>query len=323
MNYLITGGCGFQGSHMAQYLASKGHFVRILNIKEPSAIDTAKRYLDGPEIIWGSVSDRDMLTRCMQGMDRVFHFGAVLNVEGTGTRQIIPEILPLQLRFPGIFEEAWAKYQENILGLKGVLQAAQTHGCIVNHISSAFVYGGGTAIPETSELRPTNAYAVSKACEEYLCTEFIEKGAKVKIIRTFNIYGERQRPSGLGSVIPSFFESAMRKRPLTMLGDGSQVRDILNIRDVIAGYALIDNKDALAGKAVNLASGKGIRIIDLCKRILSITGGNEDLIEFKEPRKGDVKELIADISLISSLGFKPLIDLDTGLELYHTWRSGQ
>jgi dTDP-glucose 4,6-dehydratase len=340
MNVLITGGCGFQGSHLAEALLNKGHFVRILNTPSEHARENYELYLkryNNLEIVWGSVMDRDLLDHCMRDVERVFHLGAKINVDESiqrpldyletnyqGTKNVLDNAV--KHRSQVIHASTCEVYGENLFGTLNVLESVKKYRPGLQFVSTAAVYGEGSEIRmnEWHPLRPTSPYAASKAAADRLCYCYYKTHKlDITIVRPFNIYGERQKRTGFGAVIPIFFEKALSHQDITIFGDGTQTRDYLHVSDIVRAYILIAETKDLIGKEVNAGSGIERRVIDIAEKITDISGARRSIIKFVGERKGEVNSFIADNALIEQYGFAPAKDFDRGLKEYHEWRLAQ
>jgi len=342
MNVLVTGGAGFQGSHLVEALVKQGHFVRILNTPSEHAKGNVRKYLaplvdkGRVEVVWGSVSDRYLLDMCMKDVERVFHLGAKINVDESLQRPL--DFININIKgTENVLAAAATKkadvvhastcevYGDNIYGTTNVLESARKYKAELEVVSSASIYGIGSKhlMDEYHPLFPASPYAASKAAGDRICYSYWKSfGLKVKIVRPFNIFGPRQKDSGFGAVVPIFFKKAIDapKEPLKIFGDGSQTRDYLYVTDLVRAYLLIADEPALNGEAINLGSGEEISVNRIAETVNKLTGRPADLITHTEGRAGEVNSFIADTSLIEQFGFKPEISFDAGMLSYYDWK---
>jgi len=213
MKILITGGAGFQGSHLAESLLKKKHQVSILNTYSEIAVKNLSSISDKVNVIWGSVTDKETVEKSVRGHDVVFHLAARINVDES-------------LQDPGAFVSV------NVLGTYNVLEAVRKNGNRLILASSCEVYGDGHSLKkgeklsERAELKPNSPYAASKAAADRMAYSYFKSfGTDVTIVRPFNIYGERQKNGTFGALIPILVAKAMRGEDLTVFGDGSAERD--------------------------------------------------------------------------------------------------
>lgn len=303
MNILITGGAGFQGSHLVERMAKQGHHVTVLNTLTPDATAKKKYLADKAEIIWGSITDPEITEKAIRGKDVVFHLGARVNVDES--------IL-----------HPWETIETNVHGTFHVLEAVRKHGCRMILTSTCEVYGKPERVPikENAEMRPMSPYAASKAAADRLCFAYAQTyDTPVTIARFFNIFGERQKETGFGAVIPIFVGRALRGEPLRVFGTGLQTRDYLHISDVTDAYELLLEKDDLPnGEAINFGTGEGTSIKDIAEHVASVCGGE---VTYVDARPGEASDMIADTSKAKKLfGWEPKVSFIEGLDRYIAWR---
>lgn len=302
MKILITGGAGFQGSHLAENLTNQGHEVAILNTLTPQALQN-KKYLESKaEIIWGSITDAEITEKAIRGKDAVFHLGARVNVDES--------IL-----------HPWETIETNVRGTYNVLEAVRKNKIRMVHTSTCEVYGTPEKVPiaENAELRPMSPYAASKAAADRLCFAYAQTyKIPVTIARFFNIFGERQKESNFGAVIPIFVGKAMRGETITVFGSGTQTRDYVYISDVIRAYELLLEHPELSGEVINFGTGVGTAIKDIAQYIAKKLNGR---VEHGDPRPGEASDMIADNSKAKRLlGWEPQVSFYEGLDRYIAWR---
>jgi UDP-glucose 4-epimerase len=204
--------------------------------------------------------------------------------------------------------------QINVEGTRRVLEAAAQAGakrCVL--ASSCAIYGNDPAIPKTESLSPAPAspYAESKLAGERLCTESI---VPALALRFFNVYGPHQDPKGpYAAAIPRFLHSALAGTPITIHGDGQQTRDFVFVEDVTAALIHVALHPDLRG-IYNVASGQSTSILQLAKRILSLTGSSSPIIH-TSARAVDVRFSSASIERLCATGWSPKTTLDSGLAL--------
>jgi nucleoside-diphosphate-sugar epimerase len=271
---LITGGAGYIGSRLARRLVTgETASVTVLDNLRRGTLDALTPVRDWVRFVEGDVRDTSLLDRLAKGTDIIFHLAAESAVMAADAD---PEYC----------------FETNVAGTFRVLQAARNNSVRrVVFTSSREVYGdpADIPVPETAPLRPKNAYGSSKAAAEMCCAPFPANGLDVAIVRLSNVYG----PGDKGRVIPRFIESALRGLPLTLFGS-SQVMDFVWIETVL---------DALLGLGfgppvpcpLNVGSGKGISILELCDRVVSASGSRSP-VEIVAARGVEVVRFIADIT---------------------------
>lgn len=304
MDILITGGAGFQGTHLAEKLLALGHDVTVLNTLTPQSRRN-EQYLNGCHIIWGSVTDREVTEKAMRGKDVVFHLGARVNVDES-------------IAYP------WEAIDVNIRGTFNVLESARKIGARMILTSSCEVYGLPEQAPvaENAELRPMSPYAASKAAADRLCFAYAQTyKVPVTIARFFNIFGERQKEGAFGAVIPIFVAKALRNEPITVFGDGAQTRDYVHISDVVRAYEMLLIHPELSGEVINFGSGVATRIKDIAEHIAKRMGAK---VVYTDGRPGEASNMIADYSKATRLlGWKPTVNIFDGIDRYIVWRKAQ
>jgi dTDP-glucose 4,6-dehydratase len=304
MKILITGGAGFQGSHLTESLLAQGHEVTILN----TYADDTNRNIAGFEkdvrLIFGSVTDKTIVEKTVRGQDVVFHLAANINVDES-------------LKNPYSFIEA------NIIGTHNVLEAVKEQHARMIYASTCEVYGDGHTLKdgelldETAELSPNSPYAASKAGADRWCNAYHKSfGVNVTIVRPFNIYGERQKSGTFGALIPILVRKAMQGQTLTIFGEGNATRDYLHVSDLVDAYNLVLKHSELAGSAINFASGVNTPVKDIAEYIAKAFGAN---VEHGPARPGEVERFPADIRKAKSLGFEPKVGIWEGIDKYIAW----
>ncbi|TDP01061.1 NAD-dependent epimerase/dehydratase family protein [Marinomonas balearica] len=296
-NYLVTGGCGFIGSHLCEALLEQGHDVDVLD-----NLSTGKKenLPTGVKLFVGDIRDTKLLKTLMHGIDGCFHLAAIASVEKSNLE--------------------WAEtHSVNQTGTVNILEcSARLDHCVpVVYASSAAVYGDNASTPlkEHSEQRPLSAYGVDK-----LSCEFQAKVAgvihKVPTIgfRFFNVFGERQDPSSpYSGVISIFANRVAHHESITINGDGSQVRDFVYVKDVIRYLVAGMGKAKCSAPVFNICTGKPCSIKALAETIFSVSGYQVG-ISYGPKRQGDIHSSLGDPNnLIRYFGFKPDYDLGLGL----------
>lgn len=298
MKYLITGGAGFIGSHIARALLDRGAGVRILD-----NFSSGKREnLSGldVEIIKGDLRDSSSVAKAMGGVNIVFHEAAFVSV-------------------PESMEKPQECFDVNVTGTSVLFEAARKAGVKrVVIASSAAVYGDSTAMPlvEDSPLRQLSPYATSKRIDEMYAELFTSQfGLEVAALRYFNVYGPRQRPDSMyAAAVPIFIRCMLDNKPITIFGDGGQSRDLINVRDVVLANLLASEHPAAPGQIFNVCTGIETRLLDLLD-ILYELFPNAPKHVHAEPRAGDIYRSIGTPKkAMDILGFKPQVSLVDGVK---------
>ena len=294
-NILITGGAGFIGSHIAEFFHENAN-VRIFD--DLSSGDIKKISKLNVDFIRGSILDKDKLSKAISGIDYVFHMAALISVSESMLRIEDCEKI-------------------NVLGVINTLEACKNAG--VKKIvlaSSAAVYGNSRMSPKSEDLipEPRSPYAISKLSGEYYCRLFNDSmSLPTASLRFFNVFGPRQNPnSTYAAVIPKFINQALANNPITIHGNGNQTRDFISVDDVVEALVFICMNTSLNG-IYNIGYGHSTSIHSIASKIIGLCN-SKSIIKYDEARPGDVQESLADISRISSVGFKPVTNLEEGLE---------
>ncbi len=298
MKYLITGGAGFIGSHIARALLDRGADVRVLDNFSSGKRENLKG-LD-VEILEGDLRDASTVTRAVQGVEVIFHEAAFVSV-------------------PESMEKPQECLDVNVTGTSMLFEAARKAGVRrVVIASSAAVYGDSDAMPlvENTPLKQLSPYAVSKRIDEMYAELFTNQfGLEVAALRYFNVYGPRQRPDSMyAAAVPIFIRRMLDNKPITIYGDGGQTRDLINVRDVVQANLLASQHPAAPGQIFNVCTGVETRILDLLD-ILYELFPNAPKHVHAEPRAGDIYRSIGTPQKIKdTLSFDPKVTLAEGLK---------
>ena len=303
MNILITGGAGFIGSNIAEELA-KEHKVVIIDDLSTGMAENVEN-LD-VKLVRGSITDPDLLKENFRGVDYVFHQAALPSVQRS-------------------VEDPVRANEVNICGTLNVLVAARDAGVAkVMYASSASAYGNMPELPKREDMMPDpkSPYAVAKLTGEYYCRVFNEiYGLKTVALRYFNVYGPRQDPaSDYAAVIPNFVNRIMAGKAPIIYGDGEQTRDFTFVRDVVQANVRAMESDATG--VFNVAAGTRISVNDLAGMIIGIIGNRVECV-YEEPRAGDVRDSLGDISKAhAGFGYVPRYGMEDGLRETIRWFGG-
>ncbi|WP_103019502.1 GDP-mannose 4,6-dehydratase [Salinibacter altiplanensis] len=307
MKYLITGGAGFIGSHLADALLEKGHHVHAFDNLSTGRLANVRHLADHDRfsLTVGNVQDYHTLEKRVVECDRIVHLAAAVGVQR-------------------IMDQPVETLQTNVGGTENVLQLAHYHDTTTLLASTSEVYGKAMDKDEDLEalseeddwtLGPTSkrrwAYACSKATDEFLAQAYHdEHDLPVVIARFFNTVGPRQ--SGrYGMVIPSFVERALAGDPIEVHGDGTQTRCFTHVADAVwATQKLLDVPEA-EGEVFNIGQGTEISINELAKRIRSMTNSDSEIVhvpyeEVYGPEFEDMKRRTPDVSKLHvATGYVP------------------
>lgn len=297
---LVTGGCGFIGSHLCEALVARGERVRVLDDLSTGRLENIAGFRDRIDLVIGSVADAEVVGRAMEGVGRVFHEAALVSVFDSVAR---PEV----------------NHEVNVTGTFNVLKAARA--CGVRRVvmaSTAAVYGNDPEVPKHESMTPSpeSPYAVGKITGEYYLRLFHSLyGLETVALRYFNVYGPRQDPgSAYSGVISRFTEVLRRGGEPTVFGDGGQTRDFVYVGDVVAANLLaMDSPEVGRGESINIATGRTVTLLALLDELAGLIGRPVHP-EFKPARAGDIRDSAASIGLARrKLGFAPSVDLRDGL----------
>lgn len=297
--WLVTGGCGFIGSHLVEALLAQGDRVRVVD-----DLSTGRRHavLGSAEIIVGDVADRTLLARGLAGADGCFHLAAIASVPRC--------------------DSDWQRgLDSNVGGTIAILEAAREVRAAapvpVVYASSAAVYGDNPAVPlaETAAAAPLSSYGAHKLLGEiYAKTAWSRDRVPTVGLRLFNVYGPRQDPtSPYSGVISIFVDRLGAGGAIEMHGDGGQTRDFVDVGDVVAHFLA-----AMAGlregaRVLNVCTGRATTVIDLA-HIIGRLYGVVPAIDFRPPRDGDIRVSIGDPSAaIRDLGKTAETRVEDGL----------
>ncbi len=344
---LVTGGCGFIGSHLVDDLIAAGRNVRVIDNLTAQVHPGGRKpeYLNpGAEYVVADITDDGVLETTLAGVDVLVHFAAAV---GVGQSMYEPE------HYVHTNSVGTAKLWQAVLGLekkpRKVLVASSMSiygegryvckncGPARGHRSEealreghweptcATCQGPLEALPtdEAHHQDPTSIYALSKYDQERMS---LALGAAYSIptvaLRFFNVYGTRQSLSNPYTGVGAIFSSRIRSdSPPTVYEDGMQQRDFVHVRDIVQACRLVMDSDGADGRAFNVGSGRAITIRDLAKLLIDLHGKTGSL----QPeitgrfRTGDIRHCFADISKIRELGYEPKVSLESGLRELEDW----
>lgn len=257
--YLLTGGMGFIGSHLAEALLDQGHEVTIVDDLSTGRFQNIEHLVDRPgfQFAVDNITSEVVLDRLVSESDVIFHLAAAVGVKL-------------------VVENPVHTIETNIMGTEAVLKAALRYRTKVLIASTSEVYGKGIRIPfaesDDCVLGPTShsrwGYAASKMVDEFLGLAYYrEKGLPVVIFRLFNTVGPRQT-GHYGMVIPRLVQQALNDEPLTVYGDGLQSRCFMHVYDAIDALLGLAGAPDAVGQVFNVGSAEEITILDLARRVL-------------------------------------------------------
>ena len=307
LNYLITGGAGFIGSHMADLLLAAGHHVRAIDNMSTGRADNIAHLKDHPrfEFIQASIDDEPLLDELAGKSQIIIHLAAAVGVKL-------------------VVEHPVQTIETNIFGTEKALKAALRHKCRVLIASTSEVYGKGAKFPFHEDddvlLGPTSksrwGYAASKMVDEFLGLAYAQEfGLDVVLLRFFNTVGARQT-GRYGMVIPRFVRQALNNEPITVYGDGTQQRCFCDVRDTVRAVKSLAEHAGASGRVYNVGGTEEVSMMQLAQRIAEMAGSKStiQLVPYSEayqPGFEDMQRRVPDTSRVQSLtGWKPEIGLD-------------
>ncbi len=303
-HYLVTGGAGFIGSHLAEELVRRGEQVRVVD-----SLITGKRHnlshLQGVEFIEGDLAEIAVARRVCEGMDFVLHQAAIPSV-------------------PRSVEDPVTSNRANIDASVNILVAARDAGVRrLVYAGSSAAYGDTPTLPkvETMPTAPLSPYALQKLVAEQYCQMFTRLyGLETVTTRYFNVFGPRQDPSSPYSGVISLFISALSEgRAPKIYGDGGQTRDFTYVANVVDGVLRACHSPGVSGEVINVATGGRVSLNELFATLRALMGAGVTP-EYQPARAGDVRDSQADISKARRLlGYEPTVTFGDGLARTVTW----
>jgi nucleoside-diphosphate-sugar epimerase len=303
-SYLVTGGAGFIGSHLAEELLRRGHRVRVVD-----SLITGKRgnlaSIPAAEFMEGDLAETDVAARAAAGMDYVLHQAAIPSV-------------------PRSVDDPATTNRANITATLNILVAARDAGVKrLVYAGSSAAYGDTPTLPKHEDMptRPLSPYALQKLVGEQYCQMFTQLyGFPTVTTRYFNVFGPRQDPGSPYSGVISLFATALLGGTTPVIhGDGEQTRDFTYIANVVDGVLRACEAPNVAGAVINVATGQRTSLNGLL-RVLSRLARVEVHPVYKAARVGDVRDSQADISKARALlGYEPVVSLEDGLQRTLDW----
>lgn len=296
MKILVTGGAGFIGSHIVERYQGKAEEIRVLDNLRTGY----RKNLAGlaHEFIEGSITDRELVKRAVDGVDYIFHMAALVSV-------------------PESMEKPAECVDINVNGLLNVLEEAAAAGVKkLVFASSAAVYGDNPVVPKVESMipEPKSPYAITKLDGEYYLSMFTSTGRlETAAIRFFNVFGPRQDPKGAyAAAVPIFIEKAVKGEDITIYGDGEQTRDFIYVKDIVGALSFAAETPGVTG-VFNAGYGGQITINKLAGQLVRNAASASKVLHGPE-RPGDVKHSRASAEKLRAAGWQPTHTLEEGLE---------
>jgi len=303
---LVTGGAGFIGSHIAAALMAGGARVRVLDDLSTGHRENIEEIGGDLDFIEGSVADEALLNKILDGVDVIFHEAAIPSV-------------------PRSVEAPKQTHVASVDGTFSLLVAARDKRVRrVVYAASSSAYGDQPTLPKSEQMLPDplSPYAVAKLVGEYYCQVFTRVyGLETVSLRYFNVFGPRQDPgSQYSGVVSRFISSLLSGEQPVIYGDGEQSRDFTYIDNVVAANLSAATSEGASGKVINVANGQRITLNELLSELKELTGKDDVTAEYREPRVGDVRHSLADITLAREfLGYESKVGLRDGLQRTIDW----
>ena len=294
MKILVTGGAGFIGSHIVEYLIQRGDDVVVLDDLSNGKMQNLSKVSNNINFVNGDVRDYKLVEQLVKDVDGVFHEAALVSV---------PESFKMQNEY----------FDVNVNGTENILKLAKEYGFKIVYASSSSVYGNPKSVPikEDDDKSPLNPYAKTKLEDELLVEKYSEMDVHVIGLRYFNVFGRRQSKEYAG-VIKLFLEKIQQNQAPIINGDGFQTRHFVYVEDVVKANILAMDSN-IKFKFFNVGTGFSISILDLANVCIEASGLSLKPVHGPE-LPGDILESKADLELIKkSLGWKPITKLEDWL----------
>ena len=299
MNIFVTGGAGFIGSFLTEHLLQNGHNVTVYDSLVNSSEDNAKRLQKlNANFICGDISDLDNLSKSISGHDVCIHLAAQIDVLESIKNPLNNNTI-------------------NISGTRNVLNSCVKNNVSVIAASTAALYEESKEpLSESSSIKPKSPYGESKLAMAQILYDYSKIHHISSLsLRIFNVFGKGQNIKYAG-VITKFLENIRNDKNLTIFGDGNATRDFVSVNDVVDAIVLaIKRIEGKRGEIINVGSGNSIKISELAKMMISISGKDSSRIEYKPENNDEIINSKSNISLARKmLEFSPKISLREGLE---------
>ena len=305
MKYVITGGAGFIGSHLAERLIARGDQVVVLDNLSTGVVSNLHGIKKKIQFVQGSVLEKAVIDRLISDCDFVVHLAAALGVLN-------------------IVNKPLDSLKTNLQGGEVVLEACDKYGKPILVASTSEIYGKNEKVPlnEVDDriighpLKSRWSYSEAKAVDESLAYfYYLENRLPIRIVRFFNTVGPRQ-VGHYGMVVPRFVSAALKNEPLSVYGSGEQIRCFCHVDDAVRALLLVMDSEKAVGQVFNVGNNQQITIMELAKKVIELTGSSstiEKIAYEKAYPEGfeDMQRRVPDISKIKQvLGWSPEINLD-------------
>ena len=303
---LVTGGAGFIGSHIAATLAGRGARVRVIDDLSTGHQENLEEIGGDIDFVRGSLNDGETLRRALEGVELVYHEAAIPSV-------------------PRSVENPRETHRACVEATFSLLLAAREYGVRrVVYAASSSAYGDQPTLPKTEAMSPDplSPYAAAKLFGEYYCQVFTRTyNLETVCLRYFNVFGPRQDPSSAYSgVISRFIDTLATGQTPVIYGDGEQSRDFTYVANVVEANLRAAETTSGIGQVINVANGERITLNELLDKLKQLMEHTEVQAEYREPRVGDVRHSLADITRARELlGYEPKVNLEEGLRHTIDW----
>lgn len=303
--YLVTGGAGFIGSHLAETLVGRGDRVRVLDDFSAGRRENLAGTAGAVEIVEGDIGDAGVCERACEGVDYVFHEAARVSVEES-------------------IADPVGNHRTNVSGTLNMLLAARDAGCKrFVYAGSAAAYGDTPLLPHREDMapRPLSPYAVAKYVGELYCRTFFDLyGLETVVLRYFNVFGPRQdENSPYSGVIARFIGQLLREEEITIYGDGEQTRDFVAVENVVEANLLACTAPEAAGRVINVGAVERTSVSRLADLLMELTGV-KCRVNRAPARTAEVRHSQADISTARQvLSYQVEVPVREGLERTVAW----
>jgi len=297
VKFVITGGAGFIGSHIAKYLVSNNHHVTIVDNLSRGRLENLSKIKDQIEFKKIDILDFDSLKKIICNCDGIFHQAALTSV-------------------PESFLEKEKYHNVNVNGTENIFKLAKEFKTKVVYASSSSIYGNTTLIPiqENFEKNPINPYGVTKLDDEKLAEKYHDLGVSIIGLRYFNVYGIGQTNDYAGVITKFIDQINLNKSPI-IFGDGTHTRDFISVED-IAKANLLSMESNTDFSFLNIGTGISTSIKELAEVMIELSGKKME-ISYDDLPLGDVKDSLADVSLAKRLiNWTYETSLKTGLKKF-------
>ena len=305
---LITGGCGFIGSHLAEMLVDAGNKVTCFdryNIENHWGWLEESKFKDEIDVVLGDIRDYDSVFNAMEGKEMVFHLAALIGI-------------------PYSYVSPLAYIRTNVEGTYNVLESARklnTEDLLIT--STSETYGSAQYVPidEKHPLVGQSPYSASKIAADQLAISYFKSfGLNIKIVRPFNTYGPRQ---SLRAVIPTIISQILSNKKTIELGNLAPTRDLTFVEDTCKGFIAISENLSFKGEVTNIGMNEEISIGELAELITNISGKNIEITSKKlriRPDESEVNRLVCDnTKIIQNSDWKAKYKIKEGLEKTFLW----